>query len=154
MNQMPQTISFSPAKTNPFTPVTPEGQPIFFSALHQGSGVVNVWSWDKTGAKSNPDKARKLLKETLSKFNKDPRNSAQQAKAVTDKNIIGFNAVVDYFPHVGPAEIAQGWYDRFNALNGEDHTVYASGLNAFETVEHALRAGEMWWTLTCNRIAV
>jgi len=47
----------------------------------------------------------------------------------------------DYFPHFDPEQLAAGWYGKFNALQGQQKTYYASGLNMFETVEGALRAG-------------
>jgi len=142
MRQLPGNVSFSPLKTDPFTPVAPEGQPIFFTALHPGSGVANVWSWDADDATKDISRVRRLLTETLSKYNKDPKDTAQKPTPVRDKDVIGFSAVTDYFPHVGPAELDGGWYARFNALMGTSHTYYASGLNSFETVEFALRAGQ------------
>lgn len=142
MRQLPGNVSFSPLKTDPFMPVAPEGQPIFFTALHPGSGVTNVWSWDADNATNDINKVRRLLTETLSKYNKDPKDTAQKPTPVKDKDVIGFSAVTDYFPHVGPADLNGGWYTRFNALMGTSHTYYASGLNSFETVEFALRAGQ------------
>ncbi|PKS11609.1 hypothetical protein jhhlp_001759 [Lomentospora prolificans] len=140
MGGLPPGLSFLPLTKDLFSPVIPEGQPIFFTELHPGSGVSNVWSWDD--ATSNPTDVRRLLRETLSKFNKDPTNATQKSIPVKDSDIIGFHDVVDYFPHVGVDEIANGWYARFNALNGKSDTYYASGLNTFETVEFAIRAGK------------
>ncbi|KAJ7716409.1 hypothetical protein B0H14DRAFT_2643845 [Mycena olivaceomarginata] len=38
-------------------------------------------------------------------------------------------------------QLEAGYYAKFNALQGEKNTYYASGLNGFETVEYAIRAG-------------
>lgn len=43
-----------------------------------------------------------------------------------------------YFPHVTPADIAAGFYDRFEALQGKQHTFYTGGLFNFDTVERTL----------------
>lgn len=61
-------------------------------------------------------------------------------KPVTDRDVLGFQQN-DYFPHFDSEQLRQGWYDKFNALQGKQKTFYASGLNGFETVEFALRAG-------------
>lgn len=40
-----------------------------------------------------------------------------------------------YFPHVTVADFAQGYYERFEALQGQRNTFYCGGLAAFELVE-------------------
>ncbi|KAM5519493.1 hypothetical protein FOXYSP1_17917 [Fusarium oxysporum f. sp. phaseoli] len=51
-----------------------------------------------------------------------------------------FSEQIDYFPHVDPKSLADGWYDKFNDLEGKDHTYCTSGLNSFELVEYTIRA--------------
>jgi hypothetical protein len=46
-----------------------------------------------------------------------------------------------YFPHFDRRELERGFYAKFNALQGQNNTYYASGLNGFEIVEFAIRAG-------------
>ena len=48
--------------------------------------------------------------------------------------------------------LADGFYDKLDKLQGKMNTFYASGLNGYETVEFALRAGRdvvehymKWW---------
>ncbi|KAI0083100.1 hypothetical protein BDY19DRAFT_980916 [Irpex rosettiformis] len=48
----------------------------------------------------------------------------------------------DYFPHFNTFLLANGAYSQYNALQGNQHTYYSSGLNGFETVEFAIRAGK------------
>jgi oxygen-dependent protoporphyrinogen oxidase len=43
-----------------------------------------------------------------------------------------------YFPHVGPEEMAAGYFDRIEALQGQQNTYYAGSLLSFETVEDAV----------------
>ena len=76
----------------------------------------------------------------MSKINSDPRDPSAQPKPVTDKDVLAFRKNA-YFPHFDSAQLAGGWYDKFNALQGKKGTYYASGLNGFETVEFAVRAG-------------
>jgi hypothetical protein len=47
-----------------------------------------------------------------------------------------FSGQIHYFPHVDPKSLADGWYDKFNDLQGKDHTYFTSGLNSFELVEY------------------
>ena len=48
----------------------------------------------------------------------------------------------DYFPHFDKDQLDNGYYEKFNSLQGYMGTYYASGLNGFETVEFAVRAGK------------
>lgn len=116
---------------------------MFFQALHPGkSNVVNAWSWDKSRAEPDEKKVLKLLVQTLGKLNKDPTNATQASSPITRKDVLGFSGSVDYFPHVDPQALVQGFYEKFNRLQGSGKTYYASGLNGFETVEFAVRAGK------------
>jgi hypothetical protein len=45
----------------------------------------------------------------------------------------------DYFPHVDADAIADGFYDRLEAMQGERGTYYCGGLLAFELVEQVVR---------------
>ncbi|KAH7417335.1 FAD/NAD-P-binding domain-containing protein [Cadophora sp. MPI-SDFR-AT-0126] len=134
--QTPRNLTFS-AASPPTVPVAATGAPISLLHLFNTSDIATTWSW---GNGTSTAVARQLLKETLSRINKDPTDPAAVAKPVTDKDILGFQPN-DYFPHFGPAELAGGWYDKFNKLQGTKKTYYSSGLNGFETVEFAIRAG-------------
>ncbi|KAH7364162.1 FAD/NAD-P-binding domain-containing protein [Rhexocercosporidium sp. MPI-PUGE-AT-0058] len=134
--QTPRNLSFS-AASPPNIPVAATGAPVSLLHLFNTSDIATTWSWGNNTSKAI---ARQLLKETLSKINKDPTDPAAVPVPVTDKDILGFQQN-DYFPHFGPQELAAGWYDKFNKLQGVKNTYFASGLNGFETVEFALRAG-------------
>lgn len=45
----------------------------------------------------------------------------------------------DFFPHVEMPTLADGFYDRFEALQGANGTFYAGGLLSSDSVEHAAR---------------
>ncbi|KAJ7458092.1 hypothetical protein FB451DRAFT_1182847 [Mycena latifolia] len=84
--------------------------------------------------------AKTLLEEVISKINKDPRVFGAAPQPVTDADVKEF-LEWDYFPHFDQPQLEAGYYAKFNALQGEKNTYYASGLNGFETVEYAIRAG-------------
>lgn len=60
--------------------------------------------------------------------------------AVTNAGIRAFKKW-DYFPHYVTAQLKGKWCDKLNALQGQKNTCWASGLNGFESVEWAVRAG-------------
>ena len=117
------------------------GQPSAFVRLFNESSVATTWSWGKYRGSRTMEEARILLKETLSKVNKDPRNATELPRPVTDDDVKEFKKW-DYFAHYDPRELSAGFYGKFNALQGKQNTYYASGLNGFETVEFAIRAGK------------
>jgi hypothetical protein len=41
-----------------------------------------------------------------------------------------------YFPHVGPEDLAAGFYTDLERLQGQNATYYSGALFAFETTEH------------------
>lgn len=77
------------------------------------------------------------MKSTLSAVEK---NLNPGAGGVDGGDVLAFVAH-DYFPHYDSDQLAAGIYGLFNSLQGQRHTYYASGLNMFETVEFAVRAG-------------
>jgi hypothetical protein len=47
-----------------------------------------------------------------------------------------------YFPHVDPQAFAEGYYDDFEAMQGENSTWYSGSLLAFESVENVVAYSE------------
>ena len=131
---------YEAASTSPSLPPPAEGEPVAFVQLWNSSSIATTWSWDAYRQPSNIDKARDLLKCTLSAVNKDPTDPNSVPAPVTDADIKGF-VKAEYFPHYDSAQLAAGYYKLFDQLQGQKSTYYASGLNAFETVEFAIRAG-------------
>ncbi|PSR82345.1 hypothetical protein PHLCEN_2v6088 [Hermanssonia centrifuga] len=118
----------------------PNGRPSAFMRLFANSDVATSWSWGTTGGGVTIDEAKRLLRETISPFNKNPHDTSPP-RVVTDADIRGFSAT-DYFPRYEPAELRAGFYKKFGELQGQQNTYYASGFNGFETVEFAVRAGK------------
>jgi len=108
--------------------------------LFNTSDIATTFSWGPYRGNETRAEAKTLLKTTLSKINKDPRDPSALPEPVTNRDILEFRKN-DYFPHFDSAQLAGGWYAKFNALQGKKGTYYASGLNGFETIEFAVRAG-------------
>jgi hypothetical protein len=126
-----------------YLPALPKaaGYPMGFLRIFLLSDIATTWSWGKYKSNQTLDEAKSLLKELLSKLNKDPRDPTAEPKPITDADVVDFRGW-DYFPHFDKAELENGFYAKFNELQGHQNTYYASGLNGFETVEFAIRAGQ------------
>ncbi|KAJ7670417.1 hypothetical protein B0H17DRAFT_1246014, partial [Mycena rosella] len=120
-----------------FVPWLPEaaGEPVALLRLFNQSDIATTSSQTLAEAKT-------LLEEVISKINKDPRVSSAAPQPVTDdiKEFLEW----DYFPHFDQPQLEAGYYAKFNALQGEKNTYYVSGLNGFETVEYAIRRGDVF----------
>jgi hypothetical protein len=126
-----------------FIPWLPEaaGQPVAMLRLFNASDIATTYSWGKYRSNQTLAQAKILLKQTISKINKDPRDANAKPKPITDDDIKDFREW-DYFPHFDQPQLDRGYYSKFDALQGSRNTYYASGLNGFETVEFAIRAGK------------
>ena len=140
MSEIPRNALFGAASSAPNLPPPADGEPVAFISLFNSSNIATTWSWAAYRTTESLDAARQLLKSTLSKVNKDPTKAGAQAVAITDADVKEFRQN-DYFPHFDSAQLAAGYYGKFNALQGQKKTYFASGLNGFETVEFAVRAG-------------
>lgn len=126
-----------------FIPWLPEaaGEPVALLRLFDQSDVATTYSWGKYRGNQTIDQARVLLKQVISKINKDPRDTSAKSTSLVDGDIKDFREW-DYFPHFDKAQLDQGFYEKFNSLQGRKNTYYASGLNGFETIEFVIRAGQ------------
>ena len=133
-------------KTNAFQEYLPwlpraTGEPMSYLRLFPGSDIASTWSWGKYRSNQTLGEAKSLLKEVLSKLNKDPQDPNAKPKPITDADVVDFREW-DYFPHFDGHELDHDFYAKFNALQGHKNTYYASALNGFETAEFAIRAGQ------------
>ncbi|PSR82349.1 hypothetical protein PHLCEN_2v6092 [Hermanssonia centrifuga] len=119
----------------------PAGQPSAIIPLFNFSSIATTWSWGKYRSTQTDQEAKQLLISTISKFNKDPNNATQLPIPITEEDVREFKGW-DYFPHYDTTQLQEGFYARFNDLQGQRNTFYASGLNGLETVEFAIRAGQ------------
>ena len=74
--------------------------------------------------------AKTLLEQVISQFNKDPMNTSTILVPVMDVDMIDFREQ-DYFPHFDKDQLDNGYYEKFNSLQGHMGTYYVSGLNGF-----------------------
>jgi hypothetical protein len=117
------------------------GEPMSFLRIFAVSDVASTWSWGEYKSNQTLGEAKNLLKDVLSKVNKDPLDPKATLKPVTDADVEDFREW-DYFPHFDKLQLDDDIYAKFSALQGHKNTYYASGLNGFETVEFAVRAGQ------------
>ncbi|KAF9060446.1 hypothetical protein BDP27DRAFT_1430110 [Rhodocollybia butyracea] len=118
-----------------------KGAPIAFLSLFNVSSIATTWSWGKYRSNQTLAEARSLLKTVLSKVNKrHPGDSTSPSTPITEEDIKEFKEW-DYFPHYDKTDLDSGVYMRLDSLQGQQNTYYASGLNGFEAVEFAIRAG-------------
>ncbi|KAG6357281.1 hypothetical protein INS49_015159 [Diaporthe citri] len=137
----PHAMTFGAASPHPMLPVDPTGEPVVAVKLHQDLEVAITSSWGPYRGNLTKAEAYDRLKSTLSKLNRDPRDSASVAVPVTDEDVLAFQEN-DYFPHFDEHELAMGYYEKFERLQGQGKTYYASGFNMFELIEYAIRAGQ------------
>ncbi|OCK73380.1 FAD/NAD(P)-binding domain-containing protein [Lepidopterella palustris CBS 459.81] len=138
---LPYGVSYIGSSSSPAVPPPNDGEPVAVLQLFPTSQIATSWSWGPYRQFESKWEARDLLKTTLSKINKDPTNATAMSVPVSEKDIRTFRKW-DYFPHFDSPELKNGWYGKFNALQGKDKTFWTSGLNGMETVEWAIRAGQ------------
>jgi hypothetical protein len=142
MDHLSRNVSLRHVLPNPITPYETEGQPVYLARIHSDTDILTVWSMDERGQSDSVQAARGFLPEVLSKLNRNLSDSAQQGQEVTNRDVLAFSGDVDYFPHIGTEALLDGWYEKYNKLQGQKHTYYVSGVDQFEFVEYAIRAAE------------
>lgn len=114
------------------------GEPVGLLRISNDSPITTTYSWGPIGSDMTIDDVTQRLVSTLTKVQKgagiaDPTVSISDVKSIRQW---------DYFPHFNSTVLTSGVYAQYNALQGRQHTYYSSGLNGFETVEFAIRAGK------------
>lgn len=123
-------------------PPSAQGEPVGFWRLFEESNITTTYSWGPYRGNVTTEQAKASLISTLSPLNFDPATqSPNQSVPVLQSDVVDFRKW-DYFPHFDEEDLKDDIYKRFNALQGKQNTYYCSGLNGFETVEFAIRAGK------------
>jgi hypothetical protein len=138
--ELPFGVSYIANTTSPAVPPPNEGEPVAVLHLSAQSNVSVAWSWGPYEAQPE-EVGRRLLIDSLSKINKDPRNATQAPEPLTDNDVKAFRKW-DYFPHFGPDALRSGAYAKLNQLQGCKKSYWASGLSGMEIVEWAIRGGQ------------
>ena len=118
---------------NPFKRL---GEPVAFVRLFNESNVATGWQW---GEISSEREAKELLADTITLVQTGadihpPTVIVDDVKAIR---------TWEYFAHFTGSDLTTGnAYGKLAALQGVSGTYWASGLNGFETVEFAVRAGK------------
>ncbi|KAF2098224.1 hypothetical protein NA57DRAFT_77016 [Rhizodiscina lignyota] len=138
---LPNGIQLQAATSSVAVPPPEDGEPVAGLRLQASSDVITWWSLGPYRKFQAEEFARELLRTTLSKFNKDPRNATAMSMAVKESDIKAFRKW-DYFPHFDSAPLKDNFYDKFNKLQGQKKTFYASAISGFEIVEWAIQSGQ------------
>jgi hypothetical protein len=138
--ELPFGVSYIANSTSPAVPPPNDGEPVAVLHLSKESNVSVSWSWGPYEEMSNQT-AQRILVESLSEINKDPRNTTQAPTPLKEGDVKAFRKW-DYFPHFGPDALRSGAYEKLNALQGCKKSYWASGLSGMEIVEWAVRSGQ------------
>ena len=137
---LPFGVSYIANSSSPALPPPNDGEPVAVLRLDERSNISVAWSWGPYEFQTE-DAARRLLIESLSDINKDPRNATEKPEPVTDSDVKAFKKW-DYFPHFDSQPLKDGAYAKFNRLQGHKKSYWASGLNGMELVEWAVRGAQ------------
>ncbi|KAF9254773.1 FAD/NAD(P)-binding domain-containing protein [Marasmius fiardii PR-910] len=123
------------------------GQPILATKSFADSPILTTYSWGGWKAYGRNEvslgEARKVMLDTFNAidFSAAAGVSGPIRAGAKEEDVREFRQW-DYFPRFQPEDLADGIYERYNAVQGYKKTYWASGLNGFELVEHAVRAGK------------
>jgi hypothetical protein len=138
---IPPDDLFYANSSSPLLPPPASGEPVGVLRFFAESNITTTWSWGGFGEEYTLEQGQALLIETLSRINKAPNDAGSQPAPIQDSDIKRFMKH-DYFPQVSGAALARGWYQELDRQQGQNKTFFASGLNAFESAEFAIRAGQ------------
>ncbi|KAL6706758.1 hypothetical protein ACN47E_005094 [Coniothyrium glycines] len=137
--ELPYGVSYIANQTSPRLPPPNDGNPVAVLHLSERSNVSVAWSWGPYEYQT-AEVGQRLLVDTMSKLNKDPRNTTELPQPFCESDIRAFRKW-DYFPHFQSDALRSGAYANLNKLQGQKKTYYASGLSGMEIVEWAVRGG-------------
>ncbi|KAI0341060.1 FAD/NAD-P-binding domain-containing protein [Trametopsis cervina] len=122
------------------SPPEPLGEPVGFLRVFNGSPIATTYSWGPPGSENTLSLAdvRQNLINTITAV----QTGAGIADPTVSEDDVKDLRQWDYFPHFATTDLQGGAYAEFNAVQGVKGTYYSSGLNGFETVEFAIRAGK------------
>ncbi|KAI8936249.1 hypothetical protein NX059_006672 [Plenodomus lindquistii] len=136
---LPFGVSYTAAAESPQVPPPNDGQPVAILHLTQQSNISVAWSWGPYEFQTE-EAAKRILIESMGKINKDPRQINGTLQPFCEDDVKAFRKW-DYFPHFEGDALRAGAYEKYNCLQGQKKTYYASGLAGMEIVEFAIRGG-------------
>jgi hypothetical protein len=137
--ELPFGVSYISNSSDETVPPPNVGEPVAVLHLSEQSNVSVAWSWGPYEFQTE-NAAKRLLIDSLSLVNKDPRNSTEPPQPFCEDDVKAFKKW-DYFPHFESDALSNGAYGKLNELQGQKKTYYASGLSGMEIVEWAIRGG-------------
>lgn len=134
-------VSMTAQTESPMLPPEAVGQPVTILKLQDKSDITTIGSWAALNSNISSTEAYDTLLHTLRSVSHGPLVASKMYKPVGDGHVVSFSKV-DYFPHFASPQLTGGLYAKFLAIQGGNQTYWASGLNMFELVEYAIRAGQ------------
>ncbi len=121
------------------SPAEPLGAPVGFLRYFNESPIATGYSWATDGSTLPDSDVKKLLVETITQVQTGVNISEP---LVTESDVKALDRWTDYFPRFNTSDLSSGIYTKYNALQGYNHTYYASAVSSFELVENAIRVGQ------------
>jgi acyl-CoA synthetase (AMP-forming)/AMP-acid ligase II/predicted NAD/FAD-dependent oxidoreductase/acyl carrier protein len=103
------------------------GRPVAFHHRYAGSDVISFYAYGD--AATGEREVERLVREDVARLGGRVESVAHVRRW-------------KYFPHVGPEDVEAGFYDRIEALQGENGTFYCGSLLNFELIECNVRYAE------------
>ncbi|KIK57476.1 hypothetical protein GYMLUDRAFT_172648 [Collybiopsis luxurians FD-317 M1] len=131
------------------TPATSDYQPITMFRDFNNSKISTAYSlgpspYNETASKSDED-VKELLVSNANVLGEglaqEKAGGVESYPTVVDADIKVFLRQ-DHFPHVPTNALQDGFYAKYNALQGKKNTFWTSGLNRFENVESTIRSAK------------
>ena len=106
--------------------IKPAGHLVAWIRLYNASNIAMTWSWRRYRSDQTLAEAKTLLEQVVSEFNKDPTDMNAVPVSITDADVMDFREWY-YFPHFDKDQLDDGYYEKFNSLQGHMDTYYVSG---------------------------
>jgi hypothetical protein len=127
-------FGYAPLLPPPFPPNMDNGIPTLIVNQTRGAAVSYHWNRGNFEVGPNDEELAHYKSQNEKFFPKIFRS--QDTK--TNIYIKGY----EYFPHVTTKSLKDGFYKKFNSIQGKKNIYYASPLLSFELIESSIRAAE------------
>jgi hypothetical protein len=127
-------FAYLPLLPPPFPPKLDGGRPCLISNHTRGAAVSYHWT------KGNFDVGP--TDEELSLYQSENDKIIPKLFPSNDTKTNIYVKGWDYFPHVTTKSLQDGFYEKFNSIQGEGNIYYATPLLGFELIEYSIRSGE------------
>ncbi|EQC26490.1 hypothetical protein SDRG_15668 [Saprolegnia diclina VS20] len=111
-----------------------DGAPVIFYTQPSDTKYFNVYSYKRGKDVISLENVTALAQSTLSQLNKNVSEPGAVATPLTAADL-RFSKSWDYFAHVSPTTVANGWHAALAKLQGHRSTYHTGAVRFMETVE-------------------